>query len=75
MVDKSRIIATFREERTNRIVHREIGVLSEFHVHGTDYRERFIQDWIDLRGEAQHNSELTLLSWDYFRNNLSGLVH
>ena len=59
------ILVTLKVKETGETVERQIGVNSEFNMNGESYKERFIQNWIEERGCAQHNSDLTPISWQY----------
>lgn len=68
--DKSRILLTLKDEISGEIITREVGVMSEFNMNGSDYRDRFIQDWIRTRGNPQNNTKLSLINWAYFRRSV-----
>ena len=62
------IIATFKDEMTSTdgnvvLIQREIGMLSEFFLWSEDYRTRQCQEWADTRGNDQHDTILTFVSW------------
>ena len=57
------IIATFKDELTGEIVERELNMFSEFFAYSEDYRAKDCQRWADEKGNDQHNSWLTFVSW------------
>ena len=57
------IIATFKDEMTGELIERELGMLSEFFLWSEDYRTRQCQEWADTRGNDQHDTILTFVSW------------
>ena len=58
------ITATFKDELTGELVERELGTMSEFWMYGDDYKANFCQRWADEKGNDQHNSWLTFVSWE-----------
>lgn len=57
------IIATFKDEMTGELIERELGMMSEFFLWSEDYRTRQCQEWADTRGNDQHETFLTFVSW------------
>jgi hypothetical protein len=72
--DKSRIVLTLKDTNTGNEVYREIGVPSAFNFGGYKTKDRFIQDWIETRGNPQHNTKLEYVSWEYFNSLNTSLV-
>ncbi|MNQ55079.1 hypothetical protein D3C85_691610 [compost metagenome] len=58
------INATFKDELTGELVVREIGTMSEFWAYSDKYKAEFCQRWADEKGNAQHDSWLSFVSWE-----------
>lgn len=57
------ILATFKDELTGELVERELGMLSEFFIFGDEYKAMECQRWADEKGNDQHETWLTFVSW------------
>ncbi len=58
------INATFKDEMTGEMVVRELGTVSEFWEFSEGYKSKFCQDWAEEKGNKQHNTFLTFVSWE-----------
>lgn len=59
------IIATFKDEMTGNMVERELNMLSEFFAYSEQYRANECQRWADEKGNDQHDTWLTFVSWKH----------
>jgi hypothetical protein len=57
------IIATFNDELEGITVERELGMLSEFFSAKPETQAAECQRWADDRGNKQHETILTFVSW------------
>lgn len=57
------ILATFTDELTGETVERELCEMSEFFTSKPERQAAACQRWADERGNDQHQTILTFVSW------------
>lgn len=61
------INVTMRDKATGAIVKREIDLslfaIDRFVMSNTELQRKALLEWIEQRGNQQHNADLTLVSW------------